>query len=129
MRAADRNRIDRLPTRAERWIGIFFSALLAIVFLPASIAVSVKVFNSPGGGIAGGVFAAVLALIGVLGVVLLYRFGFTKPRAASSRAQHIYAWVVVVVSVLLLLAAILRLTPSSGVVAPSNNSLERTREK
>jgi len=128
MRTADRSRIDRLPTRAERGTGIVLSALLALVFLPAAIWVSVKVFEVDDGRATGVVLAAVLALIGLAGAFLFFRICFTEPRAASHRAQRIYAWIAIVVSVSLAVTMLVRLATSSNAKAPSNKSQERTRE-
>ena len=127
MRAADRNRIDRLPTRAERGTGVVLSALLALVFLPASIWVSVKVFKLADDRATGVVLAAALALIGLAGAFLFFRICFTEPRAASRRAQRIYAWIAIVVSASLAVMMLVRLDTSSDAKAPSNKSLERTR--
>lgn len=129
MRTSDRNRIDRLPTRFERGIGIVLSALLALVFLPAAAFVSVTVFEVADSRTTGAVLAGVFALIGLAGAFLFFRICFTKPRAASARAQRIYAWVAAFVSASLVVMMTVRLATSTDATAPSDKSPERTHER
>lgn len=110
MRTAERNRIDRLPTRGERWTGIILSALLALLFLPAAVFVSVIAIQNGSLHVRDVLVITVLGSIGVLGASFFYRFCFTEPRAASHRAQHIYAWVAVIVGVSLAVLMMVRPT-------------------
>ena len=110
MRTADRSRIDRLPTRGERWAGTILSALLALIFLPAAIYVAVATLQASYPLVPGGIAVFVLGSIGILGASLLYQYCFTEPRAVSHRAQHIYAWVAVIVGTTLAVLMMVRPT-------------------
>jgi len=101
MQQFDRNRIDRLPTTGERWVGIVLSALIAIVFLPASVLVLFLAWNATTARFGGLVMASVFGLLGGVGAFLFYRFAFTKPRAASPRANEFFAYVAVIVGALM----------------------------
>jgi hypothetical protein len=85
----DRDRLDRLPTRGERWVGIVLSALLAVVFLPASIVFYVQLLDTTDDRRGLTIFATVLAFIGITGAALFYRIAFTRPRVMSVRARQI----------------------------------------
>jgi hypothetical protein len=95
---ADRNRLDRVPTRGERCVGIILSGLLAILFLPSAAFVLTKLAGTGSEFRGLAIFAAVLAAIGLIGVFFLYRIAFTTPQAASPRAHRIYAIAAVVVT-------------------------------
>jgi hypothetical protein len=125
----DRNRIDRVPTRGERWLGVTLSALLAVVFLPGSIFFLVKTLQRDEGRGPGFVLAAVAGLIGIIGAFFLYRFCFTEGHAASARAQRIFGWLAVVVTALLTIQTVIRQAAQNQTAAPSNPSLERTRDR
>jgi len=89
----DRNRLDRLPTRGERWVGIVLSALLAVVFLPLAVIV---VYLLVTGGrqellVVGVAVASVCALLGVTGALLFYRITFTEPKALPASTNRNYA--------------------------------------
>jgi uncharacterized membrane-anchored protein len=112
MRQADRNRIDRLPTTGERWIGIVLSALIALVFVPATIVVLLAWGNARSDRSGLLAIAAVFGVLGGAGLFLFYRVAFTKPRAASARANHVFAYFAVAVSVLM---AVLFLATSASV--------------
>jgi hypothetical protein len=93
----DRNRIDRLPTPGERWVGIILSALMAVVFLPLTV-VTVHMLLGEGQNDhlrRNLVMAIVFALLGAAGCFFFYRMAFTKPKALSSKANRIYAWIFV----------------------------------
>ena len=102
----DRNRLDRKPTRGERWLGIILSALLALVFLPSAAFVFVGVMDAHQAQVGLTIFASVLAMIGIAGAFLFYRIAFTSPQAASFRAHQIYARIAVVVSTLLVVLSL-----------------------
>jgi predicted permease len=129
MLSADRNRIDRVPTRGERWLGIALSALLAFVFLPCSIFLLVRSLEREEVRATGFALAAVAALIGLTGIFLLYRFCFTEGHAASARAQRIFGWLALVTTVLLAIQTAINQVTQDKAAAPSNTSLERTRER
>jgi hypothetical protein len=129
MRATERDRIDRLPTRGERWVGGALSALLALAFIPGAIFVLVFTFQRSGERSTGATIAAILGLIGVSGALLFYRICFTEARAASARAQRIYRWISIVVATALAILLIGRQFADGPAAAPSNTSLERTRER
>ena len=116
MQQADRNRLDRIPTRGERWVGIILSALLVAAFIPASIFVFLRAPNAQEHQMGLTIFASVLALIGMVGAFFLFRIAFTKPEAASARAYQIYAKVGVVVTALLVVVSVARPAPISQVL-------------
>jgi hypothetical protein len=99
LRHADRNRLDRLPTRGERWAGIVLSALLAAVFLPLAAVVFYLLFKDGRQEflVVGVAVATICALLGISGSFLFYRFAFTEPKALPSSANRSYAKVGVAV--------------------------------
>lgn len=107
MQRAERNRLDRVPTRGERWTGIVLSALLAVVFLPAASLVYWSLLHTPRDRLGFVVLATILVLIGITGVFFFYRFIFTQPRAASAHAHQIYAKVAVVVATILVFGSVI----------------------
>jgi len=110
MQQADRNRIDRLPTTGERWVGIVLSALIAIVCLAACILVLFIRVNATSDGTSSLILATILGLLGGVGSFLFYRIAFTTPRAASPQANQIFAYVAVAVAILM--TAIFIATPT-----------------
>lgn len=96
----DKYRLDRVPTRGERWLGIVLSGLLAVVFLTSAAFVLTKLPTA--GADRRGVIigAAILAAIGLIAVFLLYRIAFTRPEAASPRANRTLATVMGAVAAL-----------------------------
>lgn len=126
---AERDRIDRLPTRGERWVGGVLSALLTLTTIPAAIFVSVITFYRDDSKNVGATIAAVLWFLGISGAFLFYRICFTKARAASARAQQIYKWTSIVVGALFAFLLIKRQIAGTPSAAHSTTSLERAREK
>ena len=97
LRQIDRNRLDRLPTRGERWVGIVLSALLAVVFLPLTVIVVYSLVTSERQELLVVAVATVCALLGVTGSLLFYRIAFTEPKALPASANRNYAKVGVAV--------------------------------
>jgi hypothetical protein len=99
LRQFDRNRLDRLPTRGERWVGIVLSALLAVVFLPLTVIVVYSLVTSGRQEllVVGVAVATVCALLGGTGSLLFYRIAFTEPKALPASANRNYAKVGVAV--------------------------------
>ena len=108
----DRNRIDRLPTKGERWVGIVLSALIAVVFLSASILILFLAWSATIDRFGLLVMAAVFGTIGGVGSFLFYRMVFTEPRAASKRANQFFAYFAVVVGALMVVISFV--APASG---------------
>jgi hypothetical protein len=138
----DKNSLDRVPTRGERWVGVILTGLLALVFLPSAAFVLTKLAGAGSERRGLVIFAAVLAAIGVIGVFLFYRIAFTRPQAASIRAHRIYAIVAVVVTGLMVVGAfLLPANPtqettslslffgSLGVLASTHKGASRTQER
>ena len=102
-RAVDRNRLDRIPTPGERVVGIILSALIAAIFLVALVlsllALSRSALSQSGVLVA----TAVSGVLAATGMFLFYRITFTRPRALSHRANHIFAKIFVGVTVLMVL--------------------------
>ena len=114
-RQIDRNRLDRLPTRGERWVGILLSALLAVVFLPLTVVV---VYLLVTGGrqellVVGVAAATVCALLCVTGFLLFYRIAFTEPKALPASANGNYAKVGAAVMALLAVLSLVVPTATS----------------
>jgi hypothetical protein len=98
MQRADRSRLDRVPTRRERWVGLIFSGLLALIFLPSAALVLTWVMGAKTDRLGMTTFASVLGVLGVSGAFLFYRIAFTTPQAASARVHRIYAVVAVILT-------------------------------
>jgi len=110
MHTVDRNRIDRLPTRGERWVGIVLSALLTLLFLTAATFVTVMAFRTKEDLRTTSIIAAVLWMVGVAAAFLFYRICFTAPQAVSSRGQRVYSWIAVGMSVAVVITMVARPT-------------------
>jgi predicted membrane channel-forming protein YqfA (hemolysin III family) len=106
MQPTDRNRLDRAPTRGERWVGLILSALLALIFLPSAAFVFTWVMGTKSDRLGITIFASVLTALGLVGAFLFYRIAFTTPQAASVRAHRIYAVVAVIVTATMVAVAI-----------------------
>jgi len=102
VKGIDRNRIDRLPTKGERWVGLILSAFLAFVMTPFSIMMFMDVPNAHQNHLATAVSATVFGVFGMLGTYCLFEFAFTKPEVPSARAQRNVARVGSVVSVIMI---------------------------
>jgi uncharacterized membrane protein len=105
------NRIDRVPTLAARWVGAILSALLGLVFLPAAALVYFEAQDAKQDQAVLTIIAYVLALIGLVGALLLYRFVFTAPRAASTRSNQVWRKLSVTIALLVLITQYIRPTP------------------
>ena len=90
----DRNRIDRLPTKGERLVGIALAGIASLVFLGLMtlglfvLAIGDQTDRSYGIG-----FVSVTGVMALGCLFLLYRLAFTEPNAVSSRANR-RAWTV-----------------------------------
>jgi len=122
MRVTDRNRIDRPPTRGERWLGGALSALVTLATIPAAIFVLVIMWQRGEVRNTGVVIAMVLGFIGISCAFLFYRICFTEARAASARAQSIYMWISILLGALFTISLIKRQVAEMSVAAPSNTS-------
>ena len=111
----DRNRLDRLPTRGERWVGVILSALMAVVFLPlAVIAVNVLLRDGQNDHLRRDlVMAIVFALLSAAGCFFFYRMAFTKPKALPWKANRIYAQVFVAIMAPLSVLSLITPAPMS----------------
>jgi hypothetical protein len=88
----DRNRIDRLPTKGERLVGIALAAVAALVFLALVGLGAVVLIKDPAFDRSYAIgFVSVTGLMSAVCLFLLYRLVFTRPQATSSRTNRV-AW-------------------------------------
>ena len=88
MSAPDRNRIDRTPTKVERWVGIVLAAVASAAFLALLLLGLVMLGARAQGDTYSFWFVGVTGLMAAGCVFLFYRLVFTKPRAASARVNR-----------------------------------------
>ncbi len=103
----DRRRLDRVPKPWERWLGIVLSAVIAVLCLPLAVGL---LLMARSGELSLSLIGAstLLGVLGLAGLWFLYRLAFTNPASASPQAQITFAWIAVVVCLLLVLAALVR---------------------
>jgi hypothetical protein len=107
----DKNRLDRLPTNRERWVGIILSALIALLCLPASIVFLSMAGDSSRNRSGYVAMVAFCGLLGAAGLFLFYRLAFTKPETATPKANQIFAWVGVAVTAPIAVLSFVTYTP------------------
>ena len=89
MSGFDRNRIDRLPTRGERLVGIALAGTASLVFLSLmTLGLFVLAKGDPTDRSYGIGFVSVTGVMALGSIFLLYRLAFTEPKALSSRANR-----------------------------------------
>ena len=98
---ADQDRLDRMPTQAERRVGLVLSGFLTLIFscCAAFVLMRAQCAEANRGELV--TFGGILAAIGLVGGFFFYRFAFTAPMTSSPRAHNIYVSLAVAVTVAL----------------------------
>lgn len=107
----DRNRIDRVPTKVERWVGVVLAAVASVVFLALFCLGLLMLDREVPGRAYTFWFVGVTGLMAAGCVILLYRLAFTEPRAASARTSRIMWTAFAVVSTAAFLATLIWSAP------------------
>jgi hypothetical protein len=111
---AGRYDLNRVPTTAERWLGILLSALISILCLGLFVLLLLVLNSSTTGHIGTLAGAAFFGLLGCAGLFFFYRAVFTKPGYSSSRARRIFAICVFLVWAITIVGAALRFVVHLG---------------
>jgi hypothetical protein len=80
---ADQDRLDRMPTQAERRVGLVLSGFLTLIFSCCAAFVLMRAQSAEANRGELVTFGGILAAIGLVGGFFFYRFAFTAPMTSS----------------------------------------------
>ena len=114
MAPASNSSLSRVPTPAERWMGILLSALIAIVCLGLFVLFLLMPTGSTTGSVGTLGAAAFFGLLGCAGLLLFYRAVFTKADHPSARALRIFVMCAFLVWAITIIGTAFRLVVHLG---------------